>query len=159
MLSILGRVDWINRDRLASFIGKAQDPDDGGIADRPDDMPDIFHTFFGLSGLCLLGKLPDDYRKIDPVYALPVDVVMAQKLEAQVIGADGVVVAMVSEVLRLGYHGRRKLTEMVCQLALSRGQIVISAGAESSGEAIHFAQHAEESGFSLQRFEGDHAPK
>jgi len=41
VLSILGRVDWINRDRLASFIAKAQDPDDGGIADRPDDMPDV----------------------------------------------------------------------------------------------------------------------
>lgn len=91
VLSILGRVDWINRDRLATFIGKAQDPDDGGIADRPDDMPDIFHTFFGLSGLCLLGKLPDDYRKIDPVYALPVDVVMSLKLGAQVVGADGLV--------------------------------------------------------------------
>jgi geranylgeranyl transferase type-2 subunit beta len=41
VLSILGRVDWISRDRLASFIAKAQDPDDGGIADRPDDMPDV----------------------------------------------------------------------------------------------------------------------
>jgi geranylgeranyl transferase type-2 subunit beta len=89
VLSILGRVDWINRDRLASFIAKAQDPDDGGIADRPDDMPDIFHTFFGLSGLCLLGKFPDSYRKIDPVYALPVDVVKELCLGAQVIGEKG----------------------------------------------------------------------
>ena len=46
----------------------------------------IFHTFFGLSGLCLLGKLPESYRKIDPVYALPVDVVKAHHLGAQVIG-------------------------------------------------------------------------
>ncbi len=30
------------------------------------------------------------------------------------VGADGVVVAMVSEVLRLGYAGRRKLAELVC---------------------------------------------
>lgn len=62
------------------------------------------------------------------------------------VGADGVVVAMVSEVLRLGYHDRKELTELVCQLARSHGQIVISAGAESTAEAIHFAQHAQEHG-------------
>ena len=88
-LSIIGRVDWINGDKLAAFISKAQDPDDGGIADRPDDMPDIFHTFFGLSGLSLLGKLPSVFRQIDPVYALPVDVVLEQKLSAQIIGSNG----------------------------------------------------------------------
>jgi geranylgeranyl transferase type-2 subunit beta len=91
VLSILGRMDWINRDKLAMFIAKAQDPDDGGIADRPDDMPDIFHTFFGLAGLSLLGKFPDSYRKIDPVYALPLDVVVEHGLAAQVIGENGAV--------------------------------------------------------------------
>ncbi|KAL3941518.1 MAG: hypothetical protein SGBAC_004136 [Bacillariaceae sp.] len=88
-LSIIGRVDWISGDNLATFISRAQDPDDGGIADRPDDMPDIFHTFFGLSGLSLLGKLPAVFRQIDPVYALPVDVVVEQKLSAQIIGNNG----------------------------------------------------------------------
>jgi geranylgeranyl transferase type-2 subunit beta len=92
VLSILGRVDWISRNRLAGFIAKAQDPDDGGIADRPDDMPDIFHTFFGIAGLSLLGKLPPSYRQIDPVYALPVDVVLRCGLSAQVLkGGDGAV--------------------------------------------------------------------
>jgi geranylgeranyl transferase type-2 subunit beta len=91
VLCILGRMNWINRDKLASFIAKAQDPDDGGIADRPDDMPDVFHTFFGLAGLSLLGKFPASYRKIDPVYAMPVDVILKHGLEAQVIGQDGVV--------------------------------------------------------------------
>jgi hypothetical protein len=33
-----------------------------------------------------LGKLPESYRKIDPVYALPVDVVKEHNLGAQVIG-------------------------------------------------------------------------
>jgi geranylgeranyl transferase type-2 subunit beta len=86
VLSILGRVDWIHRDKLASFIAKAQDPDDGGIADRPDDMPDVFHTFFGLAGLSLLGKLPESYRKVDPIYALPTDVVLRLGLQGQVFG-------------------------------------------------------------------------
>jgi geranylgeranyl transferase type-2 subunit beta len=42
VMSILGRMDWISKDKLALFITKAQDPDDGGIADRPEDMPDVF---------------------------------------------------------------------------------------------------------------------
>merc|ERR1711957_1159956 len=37
-LSILGKVDWINVDKLAGFILKAQDDEDGGIADRPGDI-------------------------------------------------------------------------------------------------------------------------
>jgi geranylgeranyl transferase type-2 subunit beta len=95
VLSIMDRLDWISEDKLAGFIAKAQDPDDGGIADRPEDMPDIFHTFFGIAGLSLLGKLPDSYRTIDPVYALPTDVVRRCCLTAQVIrrsvsdGGDG----------------------------------------------------------------------
>ena len=58
-------------------------------------------------------------------------------------GADGVVVAMVSEVLRLGYHGRRELAGLVCQAVQGRGFSVISVGAESTNEAVEFAKHAE----------------
>ncbi len=64
------------------------------------------------------------------------------------IGADGVVVAMVSEVLRLGYHGRRELANLVCQGIQARGFSVISVGAESTVEAVEFAQHAESLGAS-----------
>lgn len=95
-LSILGKVDWINVDKLAGFILKAQDDEDGGIADRPGDMVDVFHTFFGIAGLSLVGYLHKDdddesesavrkYRKIDPVYALPSDLVEKFKLKAQVL--------------------------------------------------------------------------
>ena len=58
-------------------------------------------------------------------------------------GADGVVVAMVSEVLRLGYHARRELAGLVCQGVRGRGFTVISVGAESTDEAVEFAKHAE----------------
>lgn len=93
-LSILGRVSWISGDKLATFILKCQDGDDGGIADRPDDMADVFHTFFGIAGLSLLGHLHADavdgeYRKIDPVYALPTDVVERLGLQAQVLTRGG----------------------------------------------------------------------
>ena len=90
-LSILGRTDWINSDRLAAFILRCQDDEDGGIADRPNDMADVFHTFFGIAGLSLLGvleRLGDDnrkYRTIDPVYALPADVVARLGLRAQIM--------------------------------------------------------------------------
>jgi prenyltransferase beta subunit len=48
-------VSWISEGKLAEFIMNSQDADDGGIADRPGNMADIFHTFFGISGLSLLG--------------------------------------------------------------------------------------------------------
>jgi len=48
-----------------------QDDENGGIADRPGDMADVFHTYFGLCGLSLMGE--PGLKPIDPVYALPVD--------------------------------------------------------------------------------------
>src|SRR5690349_14439068 len=59
-------------------------------------------------------------------------------------GADGVVMAMVSEVLRLSTDERRALAEMVCEF--TRGPCVISVGAESARVACDLAKHAEESG-------------
>lgn len=95
---------WISEAKLSEFIINCQDADDGGIADRPGNMADIFHTFFGISGLSLLGYFSKEqdvtvsqlsdagvkanaveqnknhsrfekYRKIDPTYALPEDLV------------------------------------------------------------------------------------
>lgn len=89
-LCILGRMDWISKSKLADFILKCQDLDDGGIADRPNDMPDVFHTFFGIAGLSLLNFLHSpsadrSFRKIDPVYALPSDVIQRLAVSAQII--------------------------------------------------------------------------
>lgn len=58
-------------------------------------------------------------------------------------GADGVVVAMVSEILRMGYHARKELATHVCEAVQGRGFSVISVGAESIREALDFANHAE----------------
>ncbi|WP_182869961.1 dihydrodipicolinate synthase family protein [Rhodopirellula sp. JC639] len=63
-------------------------------------------------------------------------------------GADGVVVAMVSEILRLGDRGRRELAEQVCRAVGGRGFTVISVGAESTAGAVDFARHAEQRGAS-----------
>lgn len=68
-LSILSRVHWIDGPALARFILSAQDPDRGGIADRPDDMADVWHTVFGLAGLSLLGW--EGLEEVDPIYCMP----------------------------------------------------------------------------------------
>jgi 2-keto-3-deoxy-L-arabinonate dehydratase len=64
------------------------------------------------------------------------------------LGADGIVVAMVSEILRLEKHQRGELAGLVCEMVAHRGFTVISVGAEDSAEANEFARHAEELGAS-----------
>jgi geranylgeranyl transferase type-2 subunit beta len=53
-LKMIDRLHWIDRDKLAKFILKCQDTERGGLADRPGDMVDVFHTNFGIAGLALL---------------------------------------------------------------------------------------------------------
>jgi len=89
-LSIIGKVDWIDSEKLAEFILDCQDGDDGGISDRPGNMADVFHTFFGVAGLSLLGwydaKGYSGFRAICPVYALPEDLVLKLGLERSMCG-------------------------------------------------------------------------
>lgn len=72
-LSILRCILWINGDKLATSILKCQDKTDGGIEDWPDDVANVFHTFFGIAELSLLGHLHkgnnSGYQQIDPTYA------------------------------------------------------------------------------------------
>jgi geranylgeranyl transferase type-2 subunit beta len=78
-LSMLGRLHWIDADALARFILLCQDSDDGGIADKPGNQPDVYHTFFGAAGLSLLGwrdasaasDPPHALPAIDPTFAMP----------------------------------------------------------------------------------------
>ena len=46
---MIGRTQWIDAAGLQSFVLSCQDEDNGGIADRPGDMADVFHTFFGVA--------------------------------------------------------------------------------------------------------------
>ena len=46
-----------------------QDEEDGGISDRPEDLVDVYHTFFGVAGLSLMGY--PGLEAVDPTYALP----------------------------------------------------------------------------------------
>lgn len=63
-LALIGRLHWIDKSKLTTFILQCQDLDDGGLADRPGDMVDVFHTNFGLAGLSLLGRA--DLLAVDP---------------------------------------------------------------------------------------------
>ncbi|KAL3321060.1 hypothetical protein Ciccas_000262 [Cichlidogyrus casuarinus] len=55
-LSMLGKINWINQLDLVDFILSSQDDELGGIADRPGDMPDPYHTLFGIAGVSLLAR-------------------------------------------------------------------------------------------------------
>ncbi|KUI57539.1 Geranylgeranyl transferase type-2 subunit beta [Cytospora mali] len=68
-LQIIGRAHWIDRDALIAFILRCQDTEKGGIADRPGDMVDVWHTCFGMTGLSLL-EHPGTQR-VNPVYCMP----------------------------------------------------------------------------------------
>jgi len=105
-LRIIGRDHWISKTKLINFILECQDSGiieatlpappgvdsgladpavGGGIAERPGNMADIFHSFFGIAGLSLMeyfsvfspepvelfGYQPATYRQICPTYALP----------------------------------------------------------------------------------------
>lgn len=68
-LTMIGRAHWINGPKLAGFILGAQDTEKGGIADRPGDAVDMWHTCFGIAGLSLLGY--PGLQSVDPVYCMP----------------------------------------------------------------------------------------
>ncbi|KAJ2156562.1 Rab geranylgeranyltransferase [Coemansia sp. RSA 552] len=74
-LEILGRVHWVDTGKLCEFILSAQDEEKGGIADRPGDVADAYHTCFGIAGLSLAGYDKVELAPIDPVYCMPLDVV------------------------------------------------------------------------------------
>jgi dihydrodipicolinate synthase/N-acetylneuraminate lyase len=61
-------------------------------------------------------------------------------------GAQGIVMAMVSETLRLSSEEREQLAAAACRLGRARGVVVISVGAESSKLAERYARHAESAG-------------
>lgn len=81
-LSMLGRLHWISRASLFDYILLCQDAEDGGIADKPGNQPDVYHTFFGLCGLSLLGYNKAHLNLINPVYAMPYETL--ERLEVTV---------------------------------------------------------------------------
>ena len=95
-----------------------------------------------------------DLAGVFPVFQTPFDAddsVDAAVLEAEIEwmyghGIDGIVMAMVSEVIRLSDPERRELAELACRLGGPHGPVVVSVGAESTPVAVGLARHAEGAG-------------
>ncbi|CAF9915396.1 MAG: hypothetical protein GOMPHAMPRED_000741 [Gomphillus americanus] len=64
-LAVIGKLDWIDREKQLAYILSCQDTEKGGLADRPNDMVDVFHTHFAIAGLSLLSY--PGLEPIDPV--------------------------------------------------------------------------------------------
>lgn len=78
-LAMVGRLHWVDSESLTTFILACQDVDAGGIADRPGDMSDPFHTVFGLAGLSLLGD--GRLKPVNPVLCMPEDCLIRHRID------------------------------------------------------------------------------
>lgn len=83
-LQILGYGRWVDKPSLCRFILESQDADSGGIADRPGDVADAFHTFFGIAALGML-KATKAVEELHPVLALPVSAVNQLQLPSCIL--------------------------------------------------------------------------
>uniref|UniRef100_A0A3B3SBZ3 Geranylgeranyl transferase type-2 subunit beta n=1 Tax=Paramormyrops kingsleyae TaxID=1676925 RepID=A0A3B3SBZ3_9TELE len=81
-LKIIGRIHWIDKSKLRTFILACQDEETGGFADRPGDMVDPFHTLFGVAGLSLLGD--EQIKAVNPVLCMPEDVLQRIGLRPEI---------------------------------------------------------------------------
>ncbi|XP_053455535.1 geranylgeranyl transferase type-2 subunit beta-like isoform X2 [Nycticebus coucang] len=82
-LKIIGRLHWIDREKLHSFILACQDEETGGFADRPGDMVDPFHTLFGIAGLSLLGE--EQIKPVSPVFCMPEEVLRRVNVQPELV--------------------------------------------------------------------------
>ena len=67
-----------------AFLLYSQDTETGGISDRPGDMPDPFHTLFGVAGISLLGT-DSRLKPVNPVFCMPQEVIDRLSLKPQIL--------------------------------------------------------------------------
>lgn len=105
------------------------------ISYQANDMSEL------LSGVLPVFQTPylDDERIDFDTLAREIDWLFEQ-------GCDGIVMAMVSEILRLSDAERHELARQACALAAGKGPVIVSVGAESSVVAEAHARQAESSG-------------
>ncbi|KAH8739484.1 Rab geranylgeranyl transferase beta / prenyltransferase [Cryptosporidium ryanae] len=70
VLFVLNKTELIDKVMLEKYILDSQDIVGGGISDRPGNIPDIFHTFFGITALSLM-KTDTNLDPINPIFAIP----------------------------------------------------------------------------------------
>ncbi len=91
----------------------------------------------------LCGVLPVFQTPYHPDETIDYDTLEREIAWLHDCGAHGIVMAMVSETLRLASEEREQLAEAACQFGRARGVVIISVGAESSKVTERFARHAE----------------
>lgn len=103
---------------------------------------------------CGMAPSSRELRGVLPVFQTPYhadETIDYDTLEVEInwlhdCGAQGIVMAMVSELLRLSSEERQELAEAACRIGRARGVVIISVGAECSRLAEGFARHAESAG-------------
>jgi dihydrodipicolinate synthase/N-acetylneuraminate lyase len=83
----------------------------------------------------LQAPFDDDYRLDESAIVSEIEWVFS-------CGANGVVLGMVSELLRLSDDERFIFAEWVCKYAAALGPVVVSVGGESTSVAVRRAKHA-----------------
>lgn len=91
----------------------------------------------------LHGVLPVLHMPYYDDWTIDYDTLGAEVEFAFAQGADGIVFALASELLRLTEGERRQTAEFLVGAARGRGAVVISVGAESTFAAAQYARHAE----------------
>ncbi|MBN1292884.1 MAG: dihydrodipicolinate synthase family protein [Candidatus Latescibacteria bacterium] len=94
-----------------------------------------------ISGVLPVVHMP--YRDND---AIDFDVLSREVDHVFDAGADGIVLALASELTRLTNNERFELSEKLPQMANGRGTVTISVGAETTYQAVKFAEAAEKAG-------------
>ena len=105
-LHILGRLHWIDREKLYRFILACQDDESGGFSDRPGNLVDPFHTCFGLTGISLLthvcreeissvsaenaegsqfDALKEQLKQVNPVFCMPQYIIDRRNITVQLL--------------------------------------------------------------------------
>ena len=100
-LAIIGRLHWIDAGKLQRYILACQDGELGGIADRPGNYADPFHTVFGTAGLSLLpvslkaaSAEPDEkgdaptvivLKKVNPVLCMAQEIIDRAGVKVQIL--------------------------------------------------------------------------
>ncbi|TNJ29829.1 Rab geranylgeranyltransferase [Giardia muris] len=80
-LRVPGNGQPISLSLLKDFIDACYDQTTGGVADRPENAPDAYHTFFSLASCSIFGLI-DGLSPVDPALALP-KVVLASSRQTQ----------------------------------------------------------------------------
>jgi geranylgeranyl transferase type-1 subunit beta len=69
----LNRLDLIDSDEVQRFLLEQSQHFIGGFSKYPGDPPDIYHSYFGLATLAMLGH--PDLKPLHTVTCVPVDAI------------------------------------------------------------------------------------